>query len=69
MTREDPSLLPLEFRELGYEPSCWAPSDVARIRSHGLFQNVAQEVARALILRDFGPGARSCGAAGSQPRI
>ncbi|HEX5290661.1 MAG TPA: penicillin acylase family protein [Streptosporangiaceae bacterium] len=54
MTREDPGLLPLEFRELGYEPSCWAPSDVARIRSHGLSANVAQEVARALTVRDFG---------------
>jgi len=54
MTREDRGLLPLEFRELGYEPSCWAPSDVARIRSHGLSYNLAHEVARALILRDFG---------------
>jgi penicillin amidase len=56
-TRADSSLLPLEFRELGYAPAWWAPEDVARIRSHGLFQNVAQEVARALVLRDFGPGA------------
>jgi penicillin G amidase len=54
MTREDRGLLPVEFRELGYEPSCWAPSDVARIRSHGLSYNLAHEVARALILRDFG---------------
>jgi penicillin G amidase len=54
MTRADRGLLPLEFRELGYEPSCWAPSDVARIRSHGLSYNLAHEVARALILRDFG---------------
>jgi penicillin G amidase len=57
LTREDPSRLPLEFRELAYEPAFWAPSDVARIRSHGLFHNVAHEVARALILRDFGPAA------------
>jgi penicillin amidase len=56
MTREDPGLLPLEFRELGYAPACWAPSDVARIRSHGLSYNLAHEVARALILRDFGAG-------------
>lgn len=55
LTREDPSRLPLEFRELGYEPAFWEPSDVARIRSHGLFHNVAHEVARALMLRDFGP--------------
>ena len=56
MTRADRALLPLEFRELGYEPSDWAPSDVARIRSNGLSANLAQEVARALILRDFGAG-------------
>jgi penicillin amidase len=54
MAREEPSRLPLEFRELGYEPAFWEPSDVVRIRSHGLFHNVAHEVARALILRDFG---------------
>ena len=57
LTREHPSRLPLEFRELGYEPAFWEPSDVARIRSHGLFHNVAHEVARALILREFGPAA------------
>jgi penicillin amidase len=56
-TRDDPSLLPAEFRELGYEPAWWAPEDVARIRSHGLFYNLAQEVTRALVLRDYGPGA------------
>ncbi len=55
LTQQDPSRLPLEFRELGYEPALWAPSDVARIRSHGLFDNVIHEVARALMLRDFGP--------------
>ena len=57
LTQQDPARLPLEFRELGYEPALWAPSDVARIRSHGLFDNVTHEVARALILRDFGPAA------------
>lgn len=57
MIQHDPSRLPLEFRELGYEPAFWAPSDVVRIRSHGLFHNVTQEVARALMLRDFGPAA------------
>jgi penicillin G amidase len=57
LTREDSSRLPPEFRELGYEPAFWAPTDVARIRSHGLFYNVTQEVARALMLRDFGPAA------------
>lgn len=54
MTREDPALLPLEFRELDYQPALWEPSDVARIRSHGISNNLVQEVARALILRDFG---------------
>jgi penicillin G amidase len=57
VTRQDPSRLPAEFRELGYQPAFWTPSDVVRIRSHGLFHNVAQEVARALMLRDFGPAA------------
>jgi penicillin amidase len=55
LTRDDPSLLPVEFRELGYLPAFWAPADVARIRSHGLFYNLREEVARALTLRDFPP--------------
>ena len=46
MARADPALLPAEFRELGYEPSRWAPSDLVRIRSHGLAHNLAAEVAR-----------------------
>ena len=48
-------LLPLEFRELGYEPALWAPEDFARIRSNGLYYNLDSEVARALILRDHDP--------------
>lgn len=55
LTREDPSLLPPEFTDLGYLPALWCPEDVVRIRSHGLYYNVRQEVARALVLRDFGP--------------
>lgn len=55
MTRDDPSLLSPEFHDLGYRPALWEPADVARIRSHGLFYNLRQEVARALVLRDFGP--------------
>ena len=51
----DPELLPFEFRELGYEPVLWAPEDVARIRSNGLYYNLDQEVARALVLRHYGP--------------
>lgn len=54
LTRDDPSLLPVEFHELGYQPALWSAADVARIRSHGLFYNLRQEVARALVLRDFG---------------
>jgi penicillin amidase len=46
--------LPVEFATLGYAPERWAPEDVVRIRSHGLVDNVASEVARALVLRDFG---------------
>src|SRR3712207_2150472 len=48
LAREDPDLLPEEFRLLDYRPSPWSPEDVARIRSHGLYQNLASEVERAL---------------------
>jgi penicillin G amidase len=51
----DRRLLPFEFRELGYEPALWAPEDVARVRSNGLYYNLDQEVARALVLRHYGP--------------
>ncbi|WP_405806596.1 penicillin acylase family protein [Streptomyces sp. NBC_01187] len=50
-------LTPPEFALLGYGPALWDPADVARIRSHGLFYNLHDEVRRALTLRDFGPGA------------
>ncbi|MFF5807613.1 penicillin acylase family protein [Streptomyces sp. NPDC012746] len=50
-----PDLLPPEFHAVGHRPGRWRPEDVARIRGHGLFGNVEQEVARALTLRDFGP--------------
>jgi len=39
--------LPVEFGILNTRPARWAPEDVVRIRSHGLFGNLAQEVARA----------------------
>ncbi|HWM38842.1 MAG TPA: penicillin acylase family protein [Streptomyces sp.] len=55
LCRAERSLLPPEFTLLGYEPSCWDPSDVARIRSHGLHYNLQEEVDRALTLREFGP--------------
>lgn len=55
LCEDRPELLPAEFDALGYRPAPWEPSDVARIRSHGLFYNLEQEVARALTLRDYGP--------------
>jgi penicillin G amidase len=54
LCEQQPHLLPPEFDRLGYRPSRWAPSDVARIRSHGLAHNLEQEVARALTVRDYG---------------
>ena len=48
-TRNDPSLLPPEFKILGYEPATWAPEDVVRIRSHGLTRNLTSEVERAQV--------------------
>jgi penicillin amidase len=55
LTEENPELLPIEFREFRYRPALWSPEDVARIRSHGLFYNLRQEVLRARVVRDFGP--------------
>jgi penicillin amidase len=55
LTERDPGLLPEEFHTMGYRPAPWSPEDVARIRSHGLYQNLASEVERALVLRRFGP--------------
>jgi penicillin amidase len=55
LCHQDPNFLPPEFEQLGYLPATWEPSDIPRIRSHGLFHNLEQEVARAATLRDFGP--------------
>ncbi|MEW1926958.1 penicillin acylase family protein [Streptomyces sp. NPDC088360] len=57
LCRADTAHLPPEFALLEYEPAYWHPSDVARIRSHGLQYNLRDEVARALTLRDHGPEA------------
>ncbi|GAA1928472.1 penicillin acylase family protein [Streptomyces durmitorensis] len=57
LCRADATKLPPECALLKYEPAYWQPSDVARIRSHGLQYNLRDEVARALTLRDHGPGA------------
>ncbi len=55
LARDNRALLPAEFRALGYLPALWEPTDIARIRSHGLFYNVEQEFARARTLHEFGP--------------
>ncbi|KAA9105538.1 penicillin acylase family protein [Microbacterium rhizomatis] len=52
--RENPAHLPPEFALYGYVPSFWAPEDAVRFRTHGLFYNAEQEVARARTLRDAG---------------
>lgn len=57
LCRADATQLPPEFTLLQYVPAYWQPSDVARIRSHGLQYNLRDEVARALTLRDHGPEA------------
>lgn len=49
LTEQDPSLRPPEFDLLAYDPAHWAPEDVVRIRSHGLWRNVESEVARARV--------------------
>lgn len=54
LTRNDSSMLPEEFGAIGYLPSFWSPEDLPRIRSHGLFNNVRNEVGRALTVRDYG---------------
>jgi penicillin amidase len=55
LVRSSPELLPPEFVQHDYLPAYWEAEDVARIRSHGLFQNLREEVARARTLRDYGP--------------
>ena len=46
---EHPELLPPEFELLNYRPARWSPSDVVRIRGHGLWGNLRSEVNRARI--------------------
>ena len=41
--------LPVEFKILHTKPALWAPEDVVRVRSHGLFGNLPQEVTRSQI--------------------
>ncbi len=54
-----PELKPPEFELLAYEPAHWAPDDVVRIRSHGLWRNVVREVRRARITCALGLEATS----------
>lgn len=56
---DHPEALPPEFTLRGYCPALWAPEDVLRVRTHGLFYNAEQEVARAQTLRDYGAEAEA----------
>jgi len=47
LLEDNPELLPPEFDLLDYAPSRWQADDIVRIRSHGLWRNVAREVERA----------------------
>ncbi|MFE1664064.1 penicillin acylase family protein [Microbacterium sp. P02] len=55
--RDNPEHLAPEFALYGYVPSFWKPQDAVRFRTHGLFYNAEQEVARAVTLRTAGPEA------------
>jgi penicillin amidase len=46
---DNPDLLPPEFSLLDYRPVHWNAADIVRIRSHGISQNVGNEVKRARI--------------------
>ena len=46
----NPEKLPIEFSILDYSPAKWNAEDIVRIRSHGLWRNVSNELNRALIL-------------------
>ncbi len=47
---EHPDLMPPEFTLLDYKPARWSAADVVRIRGHGLWTNVDNEVKRAQIV-------------------
>lgn len=52
---EESDRLPPEFGIHGYAPALWDAADAVRFRTHGLFYNVEQEVARAQTMRSGGP--------------
>ncbi|MBM9466116.1 penicillin acylase family protein [Nakamurella leprariae] len=51
---DHPEAMPPEFGVHGHRPAFWAPEDVVRFRTHGLFSNAEHELARGLAVRDFG---------------
>jgi penicillin amidase len=53
LTKEDPSLLPLEFRLLGLEPAHWTP-DIVISRHNGLYRNASTEISIARSVRILG---------------
>ena len=53
LTKADPSLLPLEFGLLGFEPGTWTP-DIVVSRHNGLFRNARSEVSIAGSISTFG---------------
>ena len=54
LARSDPALLPAEFKLLDYLPDFWAPEDIVRIRSHGLWRNAVAETTRARLICQVG---------------
>lgn len=52
--KQQPQLLPPEFKLLNYQPARWSADDVVRIRSNGLWRNVTTEVRRAQIACQLG---------------
>ena len=54
-----PRELPPEFHLLNYRPERWAPEDVVRIRTHGLWRNATSEILRAQIICQHGLNAAS----------
>ncbi|GAB3060251.1 penicillin acylase family protein [Sediminivirga luteola] len=56
---EEPGRLPPEFHLHGYRPRLWSAEDYVRFRTHGLFYNAEQELARSITLREFGTEAEA----------
>ncbi|MCX7974954.1 MAG: penicillin acylase family protein [Candidatus Aminicenantes bacterium] len=52
--KQKPTLLPDEFRWLGFEPSYWSPEEVIS-RHNGLFRNASEEIAIAQSINYLGP--------------